>query len=376
MSSPSLVQDLHSIDAALDSIFLDPNNPRFVNAEWSAILDKEIPSKSVQEDAQMRLIKDFEVEKLRMNMEVNGYLPIDRVVVREFETGKFVVLEGNRRICAAKMISDYALDGSKVTQAVKTSLLKIPCLQYTGTDAEAAWIFQGIRHIVGVVEWSAFNKAKLLVEQMENHSLNLTEVGKRFGLTSHGAGQWVRGYYAFEQARENSDYINEVDERAYPFFQELFGKTSVPVREWLQWDDDIYEFKNLLNFNEHSGWLYPKSSDADGGNTSKGDWEKRRLVRRDDLRTLSYLMTEAPDFFTQFRNGADLAHSYSSALAKKIEDESKKNADMVTQAFTAIEICTHALKNIPLRAVKEDAIKTKLFDALGHLEKAIQDVRS
>lgn len=89
-----------------------------------------------------------------------------------------------------------------------------------------------------MVEWSAFNKAKLLVEQMEENELSLTQVGKRVGVTSHGAGQWVRGYYAFGQARENSDYINEVDERSYPFFQELFGKTSAPVREWMEWDEE------------------------------------------------------------------------------------------------------------------------------------------
>ena len=30
----------------------------------------------------------------------------------------------------------------------------------------------------------------------------MSEVGKRFGLTPYGAGQWVRGYYAFKQAKE------------------------------------------------------------------------------------------------------------------------------------------------------------------------------
>ncbi len=376
MSDPTLSQDLRSIDVPLGNIYLDPNNPRFVNSDWQSIPDKEIANKEIQEATQIRMVRDFEVEKLRMNMEVNGYLPIDRVVVREFEKDKYVVLEGNRRICAAKMISDYTLSGAETSKAVKASLVSIPCLQYTGADREASWIFQGIRHIVGVVEWSAFNKAKLLVEQMESSGLSLSEVGQRFGLTSHGAGQWVRGYYAFQQARENSDYINEVDERAYPFFQELFGRTSVPVREWLEWNESEYKFKNLLNFNEFIGWLYPKAADNESGSAAKGDWDKRRLSRRDDIRTLSYLMTEAPDYFSQFRNGSDLSHSYSAALAKKLEDDAKKNMDVVSQVFEAIDLCSRTLKNIPLRLVKDHAHRNRLFAQLSDLESVITEIKN
>lgn len=376
MPTPPLVQDLSPTEVPLESIFLDPNNPRFVNSDWVSVPDADVDKTDVQEAVQRRLVKDFEVEKLRMNMEVNGYLPIDRVIVRELTAGKFIVLEGNRRICAAKMISNVALDGAQVTEQVLTSTKKIPCLQYTGTDSKAAWVFQGLRHIVGVVEWSAFNKAKLLVEQMESEGLPLGQVGKRFGLTSHGAGQWVRGYRAFEQARENSDYINEVDERSYPFFQELFGRTSAPVREWMQWDEASYEFKNLLNFNEFIGWLYPKPAAEDGQATSKGDWEKRRLVRRDDLRTMAFLITKSHDHFIQFRNGTDLERAYSSALAKEYEEEAKRTADVLGQAFDTIALCTKTLANVPFLALKDPATKKKLFDALDALEKAIAELKS
>ncbi len=97
---------------------------------------------------------------------------------------------------------------------------------------------------------------------MEQEHLGLTAAGKRFGLSAFGAGQWVRGYYAFKQAREESDYVHEVDERAYPYFQELFGRSSSPVREWLGWNEDGYKFKNPLNFNEFVGWLYRRRRPA------------------------------------------------------------------------------------------------------------------
>jgi hypothetical protein len=200
-----MFQDLVSITVPLSSIFLDPNNPRFVGPNSQPIPDADVDSKAAQENARVLLIRDWGVEKLRMNMEVNGYLPMDRVVVRKLKDGKYVVLEGNRRICAAKLLGSIASDGSQVSEEVLSSVRMIPCLEYIGSEADAAWIFQGLRHITGISEWSAYNKAKLLVEQMEREELSLTDAGKRFGLSAFGAGQWVRGYYAFKQAREESD---------------------------------------------------------------------------------------------------------------------------------------------------------------------------
>lgn len=299
----SLHQFLTSVEIPLSEIYLDPNNPRFTEAAWDYIREEDWDKVDIQEAAQRRLVADFGVEKLRMNIEVNGFLAIDRVIIKRFAENKYVVLEGNRRICAAKMIGPIAIDGSAVSPAVLESLSVIPCLLYTGTDTDAAWVFQGLRHISGIVEWSAFNKAKLLVEQMEKENLSLTEVGRRFGLTPHGAGQWVRGYSAFHQGRESSDHVNEIDERSYPYFQELFGRSSAPLREWLAWDDDAYEFQNKLNLDEFISWLYPRQElDGDANGTKKGDFERRRIARRDDLRQLSELCVKDREIFDQFRN--------------------------------------------------------------------------
>lgn len=373
----SLHQYLQPIDLPLSQIYLDPNNPRFTEANWVYVSLDQWDKPDIQEVAQRRLVADFDVEKLRMSMEVNGFLPIDRVIVKRFADDKYVVLEGNRRICAAKLIGPTAIDGSNVAQPVIESLASIPCILYTGTDDEASWIFQGLRHISGVMEWSAFNKAKLLVEQMENESLNLTQVGKRFGLTAHGAGQWVRGYRAFDQARQSSDYISEIDERSYPYFQELFGKSSAAVREWLAWDESKLEFANKLNLDEFISWLYPRpaSGDADGTN-KKGEFDKRRLARRDDLRQLSGLIIGQKDLFEQFRGGTELETCYSLQLTRQFEEAAKKTADPVADLFAAIEVCKTCVGNVPYKAMKDPATKTKIVEALTALEAVIADIKT
>ena len=372
-----LHQFLSPVEVPLGQIYLDPNNPRFTEANWNYVPMEDWDKPDIQQASTRRLIADFGVEKLRMSMEVNGFLPIDRVIIKKFANEKFLVLEGNRRICAAKLIGRIAIDGSTVSEAVLDSLDMIPCLQYTGTDEDAAWIFQGLRHISGVAEWSAFNKAKLLVEQMEKEELTLTEVGKRFGLTSHGAGQWVRGYNAFSQAREASDYISEVDERAYPYFQELFGRSSAPVREWLEWDEDKYEFNNKLNFDEFISWLYPRPEvDDDGASaTKKGDFERRRVARRDDIRLLAELISSEKELFEQFRGGTDLETCHSLVLSRRFEEAAKRKADPLQDLFLAVEQCTKVISNVPYKAMKDPEIRAKILERLNELENAISDLK-
>ncbi len=373
----SLSEFLVPITLELKEIFLDPNNPRFTEADWTYVPEADWDKPDVQEAAQRRLVAEHDVDKLRMSMEVNGYLPIDRVIVKKFDDAKYLVLEGNRRICAAKKIGDIGIDGSTISESVKDSLRDIPCLLYTGTDVDASWVFQGLRHISGVAEWSAFNKAKLLVEQMEKDELTLTAVGKRFGLTSHGAGQWVRGYSAFNQARQNSEYLNEVDERAYPYFQELFGRSCVPLREWLDWDESTFEFKNKLNFAEFISWLYPRPDDgSDEVSTKKGEFEKRRIARRDDLRQLSALLANESDIFQQFRNGLALDNCISISISRILEEEARKKADPILDLFNAISLCEKSILNIPYKAMRDPSTRERIMEGLDQLEKIISEMKN
>ena len=378
MSLLALTNQLTAVNVPLNQLFLDPNNPRFIESSWTTVPDELISDGDIQESTLKRMVQHFAVDKLRMSMEVNGYLPIDRVIVRAFGPDQFVVLEGNRRVGAAKLISNIASDGTVISPEVTSSLLSIPVLQYTGGDVNAAWIFQGLRHISGIEDWSAFNKAKLLVEQMESDELTLTDAGKRFGLTPFGAGQWVRGYYAYKQASEESEYIAEVNEKSYPYFQELFGRSSSLVREWMAWDDDSKKFDNKINFNEFVGWLYPrpKNSDNDGESSSRGDWESRWVARRDDIRDVAYLIREEPDLFQQFRSTGQLESTYAQALTRKYEKEAKEKADPIKETFDAISICAKALENLPLRVIRVPELHASLKVALEKLQEQIKFINA
>lgn len=354
----------------LKKIFLDPNNPRFTSKSWDNISDEHISEDSIQEVTKQRLVQEFSIYKLVDNIKINGFLPIDRIIVKKFAEDKYVVLEGNRRICAAKIIMEnYEKDSDYVSDDVIDSLMQISCLVYTGSEEQPAWVFQGLRHIIGIQEWPAYNKARLLVQLMEDQDLTLTEVGKKFGLSAYGAGQWVRGYYAFTQAAEESDYTQEIDERAYPYLQEIFSRSNPVFKDWLMWNDTEYRFEDSLKFNEFLSWLYPRDEEnVLDGTEVKGNWENRRIKRSNDLRIISYLLRESINEFEMFRADGDLEKAQNAANMKKYLE----SQDPAVETLDKIKNCTKALEDIPFKLVVKQ--KEQLVELLTGLEEKVREL--
>lgn len=373
----TLHQNLETVTLPLSQIYLDPNNPRFSSPSSIQVQDSVAITDPEQQRAMQEMRKNHDSDKLKMNMEVNGYLPIDRIVIRRAENlqDAFIVLEGNRRITAAKTLyAEHEKSGSHSENVIK-SIEEIPCLLYTGSDQNPAWLFQGIRHITGISDWSSYHKAKLLVEQMEEDDLSLTEVGRRFGLSPHGAGQWVRGYHAFRQANEQTDFIDQIDERLYPYIQELFSKSSIVIRDWMGWDDNNYAFKNLQNLNEYIGWYYPNSDDEEdsetGSTSAPGNWLNRRIERRDDIRKLSKLIESHPKYFLMFRQGADIEDAFSQATIETFEKTKEERSTNPDYVFRQIDECIDALANIPLIMIKNQELNKKLSEKFQTLKQNV-----
>lgn len=366
----TIYKELTPIKLNLENIYLDPNNPRFTSMSWEEVAEEQIDDPGIQSITQKKMEENFSIDKLVMNIETNGFLSIDRVIVKRFKENKYVVLEGNRRISAIKIIKRrFEQNPNSVNPEVIESIQNIECLIYTGSEQQPSWVFQGLRHIMGIQDWSAFNKAKLLVKLMEDEELSLTEVGKRFGLTPYGAGQWVRGYYAFTRAAEESDYTKEVDEKSYPYFQELFSRSSAHFREWLKWNDTEYKFEDNLHFNEFLSWLYPRDEESEESMNLQGDWLKRKLARSSDIRTLSYLLRESPVDFEGFRADGELDKAYNMANTKKYIRES----DPADEAFANINACIKSLENLPFKLIKTE--KERLLSMFNKLENAISEIK-
>lgn len=257
---------------SIDNIYLDPNNPRFWDEKTTRdIADKKVPEEKVQ--ARVREQIDGEgISELADNIMRNGFLTLDRVVVRELDgvEGSYVVVEGNRRIASLKKlreaIDDDLIDEEKITDEylanLKAATNEIEVLVYEGDEDDIAWLLQGIRHISGVRDWKPAQRARLIAQQIDGNGLSITAAGQKFGLSAGKAGRYYRAYKALEQMRSDEEFQSKAKNEYFTLFDEAYGNTT--IRKWLDWDDVENSFKNLTNLRIFYAWVTP-DEDVDEG---------------------------------------------------------------------------------------------------------------
>ena len=101
MTNDEKTYEAKTRNIGLKNLFLDPNNYRLINEpEYEAIPEDKITDSQVTRRT-FRLLagdRDQHIRDLIDSFRANGYLPVDQIQVREIESGKYVVVEGNRRI--------------------------------------------------------------------------------------------------------------------------------------------------------------------------------------------------------------------------------------------------------------------------------------
>lgn len=257
---PSL---LKPIDIKLDQLLLDPNNPRFAEFDDSANPVPEIRfgEDKIQKDT-FETMKDFDVSELRDNIKAVGYLPMDRIVIREWSGNKvnkgetkYVVIEGNRRVTALKWLIELNGRGRETLGDDQVeNFTNIPALLLDTSIApdSVKLVLPGLRHISGIKEWGAYQKAKAVVSLRET-GMSSNEVAQSLGLTTRATNQLWRSYLALEQMKSDEEYGNRVHPRMYSYFEEIMKQTN--IREWLGWDDNQGRFTNEQHAKEMYGWI-------------------------------------------------------------------------------------------------------------------------
>jgi hypothetical protein len=166
------VAEFNATEVPLDSLLVDPNNyrfqdePDFVFAEPSRFHEG-----SVQGRAARRLRSEGLVE-LKNSILKNGFLPVERIVVTPYPhvEGKYLVVEGNRRVAALGWIAEDHSAGVEVSPQVFETLAAVPVLVVTDAEPSFVAALLGVRHVSGIREWGGYQRAKLVAQlKDENH---------------------------------------------------------------------------------------------------------------------------------------------------------------------------------------------------------------
>ncbi|MEQ1838528.1 MAG: ParB N-terminal domain-containing protein [Candidatus Nitrotoga sp.] len=256
----SLAQALSHIDLNIDDLLLDANNPRFSELGEGLITVPE--TRYAEEKIQSKTLEKmkapiFNVGELKDTIKTVGYLPMDRIIVRPWKgtTGKYVVVEGNRRVTALKwLIQLHEVGKESFSEEQLKNFTKIPCLLLDESiaPAQACLILPGLRHVSGIKQWGPYQKAKT-VFALRQSGMSAQEAAQSLGLSTIAANRSYRCFMALEKMAADEEFGEKTTHDMYSYFEETFKRPE--VRDWLGWDEPSGEFKNESNLREFYSWM-------------------------------------------------------------------------------------------------------------------------
>lgn len=159
-----ILVEFQNVRISIDDLLLDVNNPRFI-----------VPQGSGQMDLIKYLVEFEEIPQLANGInQSKGLNPGERIIIcKAGDKDKYVVLEGNRRVCACKLLINRKLipDWKKssveqVDEETKSNIL------YLNADlVNLREEIQGVlyrRHINGIKDWSPISKLKFTAAEYDN----------------------------------------------------------------------------------------------------------------------------------------------------------------------------------------------------------------
>lgn len=153
----------------------DPENPR--------LADKSFSVKN-QEEILRWLWRNKSVNELVDSILANGFWDHEELFATE-EGGRLVVVEGNRRLAAVKILSDPELRtklriplARPPSEQVLDSIRTLPVIHAT---RENLWGFVGFKHVNGPQAWDSIAKAKYVFRVRRDFGLSLADVASGIG---------------------------------------------------------------------------------------------------------------------------------------------------------------------------------------------------
>lgn len=258
----------------IDQLELDKENPRL--PDTVARKEKEIVR---------YLARKTNIEDLMVSIGTNDFFNGEAIVVTPAKNSKkHIVLEGNRRLAALRLLHDPGLAGdiSSIKRASERAQYKpVEVPAYIVDSRDDALQYLGFRHISGVQRWDPMAKArylKLLFQQIsgkpeERYVIVAREIGSksnavRRNLDALAAYEAIKKYDFFE--------IEDLDEENFQFGVFYTAVGNLDIASFIGIRDDNEPTHPIVNPNclkkkplqELTEWIFKKES---SGSTRLGE---------------------------------------------------------------------------------------------------------
>ena len=286
---------------ALGDLHPDPDNPRLRHDQRGLLSDDELLE---------FMAATYEPIVVAESIARHGFFGSEPLVITQ-EAGRWVVLEGNRRLTALLGLAradlrerfDRAHDWQRLAERREISLqMSIPVLEAAERkDADAVI---GFRHISGVAQWKPLQRAQFVAYLVDVRGQTFLEVADTVGEDEDVVRMYYRNQSVIEKARElDRNELADASEERFGTFTAAPNRTGIrdfvgvrvvgAVRER---QEQLREDK-LDAFAELSSWLYG----VDG---------KDKVIS--DTRNLTELaeVLRAPGALEELRRSRDLSSAY------------------------------------------------------------------
>jgi hypothetical protein len=219
-------------------LLLDPDNPRL----------ESIIAGSQQEDLVKALWKEMAVSEVALSVAENGFFreePLfaipapksfaarEKTLAGDLSKPRYVVVEGNRRLAAVKLLTDDALrarvratDLPLITAVRRNELKELPVSIYP--NKKALWEYFGFRHVNGPKEWDSLSKAAYIAHVVREFGQPLDVIARKIGDQHSTVERIYRGYVLLEQAEKQTNFHRDDRNRNRFYFSHLYTAASYP----------------------------------------------------------------------------------------------------------------------------------------------------
>ncbi len=250
---------------SLGRVYLDPNNFRFIDhPEYT----QEPPERVFDADVQRRttgFVLGRQQEKVRdliASIKANGWLDIDPILVQRTETGRFLVVEGNRRVATLKYLQRRYEEGATDLGKLDAGLFsELPVVLYRDADERNRLVMMGLHHISGKRRWPAIDRARAMERLLPHFQNDAQAVCAALGVSRREFNLSVRTL-ALVDAYGESDYGDQLQSDQYNLFREVLK--SEEMRTWLGWDHNARAASNPSNLNRLFSWMSRETESDDG----------------------------------------------------------------------------------------------------------------
>lgn len=212
----------------VEQLRFDKENPRFAGRTFA------------NEDEIVKCLYDeMDVDEVIRSILSSGYVNFEPLIVKA-EGKNYIVLEGNRRLAALRLISIPAL-----CKKLKITLPVIPDAKAPPKKVKAwevahrndARAFIGFKHINGPFRWDAFAKAQYAAKWLQDGA-DIGVISRTLGDTHNTVRRLVNGYFALEQAKAAGFDQSKATSKRFSFSHLYTALTRSGYREYLGLPDE------------------------------------------------------------------------------------------------------------------------------------------